>query len=218
MDFADHLDRMADSFGDDVPALTPNMPDEWAVQRVLTTVIERIESTSTATPTGRVRTALRQAARAAPGSEWDELLVRLARACALIEIEGLERDVKTMARRQLRQVRKAAELGRFRAFAAHPPEQLRLAEVVTVSPPDCDACTVRSDDETGPAILRFWASPLAGRDSTLGWVYLCRRCLGGGWFDPEKSVWEMCDPRDTDGIDELTDRATSTGEDHDRAY
>lgn len=205
MDFGDYLDWMAESFDVDLPAPTA-IPDEVAVQMALTTVIECIESTSTATPTGRVGTALREAARAAPGSEWDELLVRLGRACALIEIEGLERDLKTMAKHQLRQVHKAAELGRFRAFASHPPEQRRLAEVVNVSPPDCDACTgtVRSDDETGPAILRFWASPLAGRDSTLGWVYLCRRCLGGGWFDPEKSVWEMCDPMDTDGIDELT--------------
>lgn len=143
--------------------------------------------------------------RAASASEWNELEICLRRAFAAVESQKLRQDLKVLAKHQVRQFRRAAELGRFRASMARSPRERRTVDAVTIHPPKCDACIVWSDGGTKPAVLRLWASlPVRWQKPLVGWQYLCRRCLAGGWFDPNARVWEMCDPKDTDRVDELT--------------
>ncbi len=187
------------------PSPESTMPVDDTLPEVLAGLIENVVPPSTPKTANPMQMALRQAVRAAQASEWDELLTCLGRAYDATETQGLRQEFRTTAKHHVRQFQKAAELGRFRAFIAQPTEERRLANVVTVSPPDCDACDVWPDDETNPAVLRFWASLASWQHhAMLGWQYLCKRCLAGGWFNPEKRMWEMCDPKDSECIRELT--------------
>lgn len=184
------------------PSPESTMPVDDTLPEVLASLIENVVPPSTPTTANPMQMALAQAVRAAQASEWDELLTCLGRAYDATETQGLRQEFRTTAKHHVRQFQKAAELGRFRAFIAQPTEERRLADIVTVSPPDCDACDVWPDDETNPAVLRFWAFPPSWQHhAMLGWQYLCKRCLAGGWF---KRMWEMCDPADSECIRELT--------------